>query len=139
MSDSGLGQRVGRPARGGGGGAKKLKQLAMTGSALGHFAVTDPDTEEYGEEEQGADNDCRCPSGKGGPLNVDEGKSPSQLIDGVLGLLCVLSVHALQALEFPKLFRVGVTGSGAQDDEKHFSSFFYWSRVERCKGGADDE
>ena len=107
----------------------------MTGPALADVAGTDPDTEENGEEEQGADNNCRCPSGKRGPLYIDEGKSPSRLIDGVLGLLCVLLVHALQAPEFPKLFRFRVTGSGARDDDKHFSSFLSWSRVEDAKEG----
>ena len=62
----------------------------MTGPALADVAGADPNSEENGEEEQGADNDYRCPSGKGGPLNIDEEKSPSRLIDGVLGLLCVL-------------------------------------------------
>ena len=118
---------------------KELEQLAMTGPALADVAGADPDTEENGKEEQGAGNDCRCPSGKGGPLYIDEGKSPRRLIDGVLGLLGVLSVHALQALQLMKLFRVGVAGSRAQDDEKHLSSFFSWSRVARRKGGVDNE
>ena len=81
----------------------------------------DPATDVDSEEQEGTHDDGRRSSGKRCPLDIDEGEPPGRLVNGVVGVLCLLLVHLLHPLQLPELGGVPVTVTAGACDDDHLS------------------
>ena len=129
-----------RPNRG---PAEHVQELgvALLGPAdiLGPYPAAD----DTGNEHEGTDDNGCGPCGKGRPLNVNEGESPSRLIDGVFRDFILWGVQSLHTLKLSELSGIALTvRAGARDDDHLVSSSFFFYLCERrrsCGDPAEDE
>ena len=111
-------------------GARHVQELEVSCLRPPDVLGPDPTADDDCQEEKGTDNaQCRGPCGEGCPLDINEGDNLWRLVNGVLGVLGLLAVHAaLHPLELSQLCCVPFTfGAGTGNDDP-FS--FSWSLLE---------
>ena len=101
--------------------AEDIQELGMGSLGPANVLRPDPATGDDSKEQEGAHDDGSGSSGKGRPLDIDEGEPPRGLINGVLGVLCLLSVQPLHVLELPELGGIPVAVTTGAGDDDHFS------------------